>query len=83
MRIEHPVRLAVIVALLALGLLVGALRPGPGDFEAVSLSKVFWLDRRADLVAQLGLMLVGALGIRALLPSADEEEWEGDENASD
>jgi len=38
------------------------------------MHRVFWLERRADLVLQLGLMLVGALGIRALLPSADEDE---------
>ena len=74
MRIEHPVRLAVTVVLLALGLLVGLLRPGDVDLSASTMHRVFWLERRADLVLQLGLMLVGALGIRALLPSADEDE---------
>ena len=79
MNADHPVRLALIVVLFALGLLVAVLRPGPGGGADSPLRAVFWLERRADLLVQLGLMIVGALGIRALLPSADEELEDDDD----
>lgn len=64
--------IGVIVAL-GLGLLVAHLfpatpHPGPGFAERL------WLSRQFDLIIHVGLMLVGALGIRALLPEDDDEE---------
>jgi len=71
-------RLAVVALLLALGVALSVLRPHPGAESAVGFGAFLWRTRRLDLLAQLGLMLVGALGIRALLPGEDEGEDPGE-----
>ena len=71
---DARLRLGLVVVLLAAGLVVASLRPAPVETPASAPIVSLWLSRRADLVLQLGLMLVGALGIRALLPGEDEEE---------
>jgi hypothetical protein len=40
----------------------------------VSFRALFWHDRALDLLVQSGLILVGALGIAALLPWGTEGE---------
>jgi hypothetical protein len=40
----------------------------------MSFRALFWGDRALDLLVQTGLILVGALGIAALLPRGSEEE---------
>jgi hypothetical protein len=62
------------VGLLGLGILVHHLRGREDLIAGGSLLEPLWLERPADLLAQMGLMLVGALGVRALLPGEDEEE---------
>ena len=73
MRSSSALRTIGIVVALGLGLLVAHLfpvasHPGPGFAERL------WLSRQSDLIIHVGLMLVGALGIRALLPEDDDEE---------
>ncbi|MBM3187284.1 MAG: hypothetical protein FJZ90_01000 [Chloroflexi bacterium] len=64
----------LVIALLSLGALLARFIPAPGASEIAGLGEVLWLERRADLLIQMGLMLVGALGIRSLLPGEEEEE---------
>jgi hypothetical protein len=69
--------LVVTVLLLATGLLVGRqfLRDA-GEAEADGSDRSFrewlWESRALDLVAQVGLIFSGALGIAALLPREKE-----------
>jgi len=73
MRIEHPVRSLLIVLALSTGVALGLLRPSPGATTTITFGDALWRTRQADLLLQLGLMLVGALGVHALLPGEDEE----------
>jgi hypothetical protein len=68
--------MAGIAFLLALGSLVAWLLPRVGQPVGLGLGETLWRARRADLAIQLGLVFVGALGIRALLPPEDEEDEE-------
>jgi hypothetical protein len=61
-----------VVCLLGLGLLVARFISQP-EAEREAFGGVLWRTRPFDLVLQLTLMLVGALGIRVLLPSEDED----------
>jgi hypothetical protein len=70
----------VIASLLIVGLLIGQwfLR-SPADAADAPLSEdsfrlSFWVNRRLDLLAQVGLILAGALGIAALLPRGRDDE---------
>ena len=71
---EYLLRAAVAVVFLGLGMLVNHLRASPSRGNGLGLVESVWLYRRADLLVQVALMLVGALGVRALLPGEDEEE---------
>lgn len=62
--------LAVVISIL-LTRFLPAPPPSPND---VSFRLLLWDDRALDLLAQAGLILVGALGIAALLPRGREEE---------
>lgn len=70
---SHVLRMAGVIVALGLGLLVAHLFPttSPPD---VGFAERLWLLRQSDLLIHVGLMLVGALGIRALLPEDDDEE---------
>ncbi len=70
--IDHLYLLAGVAALVGLGIGLWMLRPGAGSSEPGLIASL-WLARPLDLILHLGLMLAGALGIRALLPSEDEE----------
>ena len=48
------------------------LPPPAGDVE--SFRRLFWEVRGLDLLAQVALVLTGALGIAALLPREREED---------
>ncbi|MFH1084931.1 MAG: hypothetical protein V1772_04130 [Chloroflexota bacterium] len=74
MRIDRPLRWLLMGVLLAIGLLVSYLRPGPGAPGGTPVGALLWHGRGLDLVVQLGLLLVGALGIRAMLPGDDDEK---------
>jgi len=66
---EHVAWIGAVVVLLIAGLLIGQqfLVP-PDDAQVASFRQWFWESRSLDLVAQVGLIFVGALGIAALLP---------------
>jgi len=66
-------RFGIVLALLALGAVLAHFSRSQSPQVSLPSAVSMWLSRRADLMLQLGLMLVGALGIRALLPGEDEE----------
>jgi ABC-type amino acid transport system permease subunit len=70
-------RLLVILIALGLGIAVELLRSSSGA-ALTGLADGLWFNRQVDLLLQVGLMLVGALGIHALLPGQDEDEEEHD-----
>jgi len=67
-----------ILCLLSLGMLFGHLFRRSDQATTLGFGEGLWLARRADLIVQLGLMFVGALGIRALLPGEGEEDETGE-----
>ena len=71
---EHVTWAGAVVVLLVIGLLIGRqfLAP-PDDAQIAPFRQWFWESRSLDLVAQVGLIFVGALGIAALLPRDKEE----------
>jgi hypothetical protein len=71
------VRLLIILIALGLGIAVGLLGSSSGP-ESAGLADGLWFNRQVDLLLQVGLMLVGALGIHALLPGHNEDEEEHD-----
>jgi hypothetical protein len=65
---------AFAVLLVIVGLLIGQrFSPAVGDLGSSQFRLWFWEHRGLDLVAQVGLIFAGALGIAALLPRGDEE----------
>ena len=69
----------LVVGLLAAGAALAYLRPDSSVEAQTPFRQLLWEGRRSDLAIQLGLMLVGAFGIRALLPSSTDDEDEADE----
>ena len=78
---EHLARLGAAVVLLTIGLLIGRQFLSPSDGARVALRdepvegsfrQWFWESRSLDLLAQVGLIFAGALGIAALLPRGNE-----------
>ncbi len=45
----------------------------PTEQSEVSFQEYLWFENQGILVVQMGLMLVGALAVVALLPAANEE----------
>jgi len=84
---EHAAWITAVVVLLTVGLLIGqqfldasdgarvAQRSDPvsGARAQGSFRQWFWKSRGLDLVAQVGLIFAGALGIAALLPQGADE----------
>ncbi len=70
-------RILILMALLPLGAVLSWVWMAP-RYEPLPLPEpAILLLRPADLVLQLALMLVAALGIRTLLPSDEETEQRG------
>lgn len=70
-------RLLILLALLPLGALLSWVWMGP-HYQPLPLpDPVTLVLRPVDLILQLALMLVAALGIRTLLPSDDETAGDG------
>jgi len=68
-------RILFITALLSIGVLVGARVAMPVSAnDPVSFRTLFWQTRALDLIVQVGLTAVGALGIVALLPTVKERD---------
>jgi hypothetical protein len=76
-------RVLWVALALGLGLAVAALRAAPEEGAIAAFGRTVWSARRADLVIQLGLFLVGAFGIRALLPGEGEDAYEPEETIDD
>ncbi len=73
MRTRHLQSAALVVMLLGLGALM-AYWLAPEHGEHLHEVRTIWTSRPGDLVVLLGLIFVGALGIRALLPAEGEED---------
>ena len=72
---EHVAWVGIVILLLVAGLLIGQqLMAPPDDARADSFRQWFWESRSLDLVAQVGLIFVGALGIAALLPKGKGDD---------
>ena len=71
-------RLLILLALLPLGALLSYLWMQPGYQPLPLPDPPALVLRPLDLVLQLALMLVAALGIRTLLPSDDETSATGE-----
>ena len=59
--------IAVVVLLLGGVLIGGQLMTLPGETDATAFRQRFWESRSLDLVAQVGLIFDGVLGVLALL----------------
>ncbi len=66
---------AIFLALLLIvGLLVGQWLWGPSEERAADSFRLWWWEHRElDILAQVGLVFVGALGIAALMPAEGED----------
>lgn len=73
---SHAIRFAAVAVALSLGVLVAHLYPTASRSDP-GFAERLWLSRQSDLIIHVGLMLVGALGIRALLPDDEEEPPDG------
>ena len=45
--------------------------------NGISFQEYLWEEHPLDLIIQIGLLLAGAFGVAALLPSPDEEKPKG------
>ena len=93
MNSEHAAWITAVIVLLTVGLLIGRqfLDVPDGDHVAQrsdpvrgagygadgSFRQWFWESRRLDLVAQVGLIFAGALGIATLLPKGADGRHPG------
>ena len=71
---ERIARIAIAGLFLIAGFLIG--RQSLSSVEGADVDAFrqwFWENRGLDLLAQVGLIFVGALGIAALLPRGKEE----------
>lgn len=65
---------AAVLLLVGIGMFVaGTAAPGT-DAAGLGFGDELWRLRRPDLMVQLSLLFVGALGIHALLPDPEEED---------
>jgi len=71
---ERAIRFLVIVGLLSLGWLAHSRLATPAAEGDLSFRILLWDVRSLDLLVQVGLTLVGALGIVALLPTLKERD---------
>ena len=78
MNSERVPRIAAVIALLVIGMLIYLLWMRTPSPSGVTPRSAALLLRPLDTVIQLALMLVCALGIRALLPGENQEEEDGD-----
>lgn len=74
---ERALQIGVIIILLITGMLVGwYFSVAPEDASATAASNIFregfWEQRSLDLLVQVTLIFVGALGVAAVLPKHDE-----------
>ena len=51
--------------------------------NGISFQEYLWEEHPLDLIIQIGLLLAGAFGVAALLPSSDEEKSIGNIDDTD
>ncbi|MEA3407922.1 MAG: hypothetical protein U9R48_07575 [Chloroflexota bacterium] len=74
---EPVLWIAIALGLLFAGMFLGqTFQEPPQDIPQSSFRHWFWEGRSLDLIVQVGLIFVGALGISALLPRGREDEPE-------
>lgn len=76
---ERTLPIGIVAALLIVGMVVGwYFRVAPEDATSTAASNVFrewfWEQRSLDLLVQVTLIFVGALGVAAVLPKHDREK---------
>ena len=76
---ERVLQIGVVTALLVAGMLVGwYFSVAPEDAASTAASNVFrewfWEQRSLDLMVQVTLIFVGALGVAAVLPKHEESD---------
>ena len=76
---ERALQIGVVAALLVTGMLVGwYFSTAPEDTTSTAASNVFrewfWEQRSLDLMVQVTLIFVGALGVAAVLPKHEESQ---------
>ncbi len=78
MKNREPVLwIAIVLGLLFAGMFLGqTFQGGPQDIPPSTFRHWFWEGRSLDLIVQVGLIFVGALGISALLPRGRGDEPE-------
>ena len=74
---ERALQIGIVIALLVAGMLVGwYFSVTPGDATSTAAGNVFrewfWEQRSLDLLVQVTLIFVGALGVAAVLPKHEE-----------
>ena len=74
MRTERVSLIVGIVLVLGVGMPIAQILPQSGQPVNRPLGENLWRARSVDLMVQLGLVFVGALGVRALLPPEDETD---------
>ena len=74
MKADRILLILVIFMLLGLGMLMARILSPERQTVERLLGQELWRARRLDLMVQIVLVFVGALGIRALLPEEDEME---------
>lgn len=70
---ERIAWIVIVGLVLFAGFLLGRHFPSVEEADVRSFRQWFWESRGLDLLAQVGLILVGALGIAALLPRGKED----------
>ena len=69
----------LIIVLFSSACSLNGLIPTPSDgiqnesTKEISFQEYLWLEHPLDLIIQIGILLAGAFGVAALLPSPDEE----------
>jgi len=85
---ERARQIGIVAVLLITGMLVGwYFRVGPEDTTSTAASNVFrewfWEQRSLDLMVQVTLIFVGALGVAAVLPKHEESQRDGNPYAGE
>jgi hypothetical protein len=70
--------LYIVVVMIVLSFVGGCIQnterePAPTEQSEISFQEYLWFENQGVLVIQMGLMLVGALAVVALLPAIGEE----------
>ena len=79
MKREHTVWIVAIGGLLLIGFLIGRSSGTPQPYADDTFRAWLWEHRSLDLLTQVGLILVGALGVAAVLPRHRDDHEQANE----